>query len=78
LTVAETCEYQGLDFLDFLRSEEIDVETFRRRRRRPRKRQVEGSPRRVPRQGSSAVESAEPISDKGIDFLGDAVAKPER
>jgi hypothetical protein len=34
LTVAETCEYQGLDFLDFLRSGEKDVETFVRGRRR--------------------------------------------
>jgi Transposase IS66 family len=30
LSVAETCEYQGLDFLDFLRSGEKDVETFAR------------------------------------------------
>jgi hypothetical protein len=36
LTVAQTCEYQGLDFLDFLCSREMDVETFSRsRRRRP-------------------------------------------
>jgi predicted RecB family nuclease len=34
LSVAETCEYQGLDFLDFLRSEEKDIETFARSRRR--------------------------------------------
>jgi len=34
LTVAQTCEYQGLDFLDFLRSGEKDVETFARGRRR--------------------------------------------
>lgn len=30
LSVAETCEYQGLDFLDFLRSGQKDVETFAR------------------------------------------------
>jgi predicted RecB family nuclease len=30
LSVAQTCEYQGLDFLDFLRSEEKDVETYSR------------------------------------------------
>jgi hypothetical protein len=36
LSVAETCEYQGLDFLDFLRSEETDVDTFARGRRRHR------------------------------------------
>jgi hypothetical protein len=30
LSVAETCEYQGLDFLDFLRSGEKDIETFAR------------------------------------------------
>jgi hypothetical protein len=34
LTVAETCKYQGLDFLDFLRSREKDVETFPQSRRR--------------------------------------------
>ena len=33
LSVSETCEYQGLDFLDFLRSGEKDVETFACRRR---------------------------------------------
>jgi predicted RecB family nuclease len=36
LSVAQTCEYQGLDFLDFLRSEETDVETFASGRRRYR------------------------------------------
>lgn len=30
LSVAQTCEYQGLDFLDFLRSGERDVDTFMR------------------------------------------------
>lgn len=34
LSVAQTCEYQGLDFLDFLRTEETDIETFARSRRR--------------------------------------------
>jgi predicted RecB family nuclease len=36
LSVAQTCEYQGLDFLDFLRSEEKDVATFAEGRRRHR------------------------------------------
>jgi hypothetical protein len=30
LSVSETCQYQGLDFLDFLRSGQKDVETFAR------------------------------------------------
>jgi hypothetical protein len=30
LSVAQTCEYQGIDFLSFLRSEEKDVETYSR------------------------------------------------
>lgn len=30
LSVAETCEYQGIDFLDFLRTGEKDIETFAR------------------------------------------------
>jgi Transposase IS66 family len=33
LSVSETCEYQGLDFLNFLRSGEEDVETFARHRK---------------------------------------------
>ena len=28
LSVSETCEYQGLDFLSFLRSGETDIESF--------------------------------------------------
>jgi hypothetical protein len=37
LSVCETCEYMGLDFLDFLRSGERDIHAFAasRRRRRP-------------------------------------------
>jgi len=35
LTVSETCEYQGLDFLDFLRSGETDIDAFRDSTRRP-------------------------------------------
>lgn len=34
LSVAETCEYQGLDFLSFLRSGETDIESFARVRRK--------------------------------------------
>ena len=34
LTVSETCEYQGLDFLDFLRSGERDIESFANAKRR--------------------------------------------
>lgn len=54
LSVAETCEYQGLDFLAFLRSGEKDIERFARGRRRytpqqkfedpPRRRGTESSP----------------------------------
>jgi len=36
LSVSETCEYQGLDFLEFLRSGEKDVQTFARGHRRNR------------------------------------------
>src|SRR5271166_1770582 len=68
LTVAETCEYQGLDFLDFLRSREMDVETYSRRRGRPPKKEIE-------RKESSVVESDLPVSDKLVDLPGDAVAK---
>jgi hypothetical protein len=34
LSIAQTCEYRELDFLDFLRSREKDVDTFARDRRR--------------------------------------------
>src|SRR5262249_25831124 len=34
LTVSETCECQGLDFLDFLRSGENDIDAFRECKRR--------------------------------------------
>ncbi len=37
LSICETCKYRGLDFLDFLRSGEKDLEVFaasQRRRRR--------------------------------------------
>ena len=36
LSVAETCEYRGIDFLDFLLSEERDVDAFANRRKRTR------------------------------------------
>jgi hypothetical protein len=36
LSICETCEYQGLDFLDFLRSGEKDIEAFAQLRRRKR------------------------------------------
>jgi hypothetical protein len=36
LTAAETCEYRGLDFLDFLRSGERDIERFAKQYRRKR------------------------------------------
>lgn len=36
LSVAETCEYRGIDFLDFLRSEELEVDTFAKGRKRTR------------------------------------------
>jgi len=41
LTVAQTCEYQEIDFLDFLRSGETDVETFSSGRRSRPRRQIE-------------------------------------
>ena len=34
LSVAETCEYRGIDFLDFLRSQERDVDTFAKHKKR--------------------------------------------
>lgn len=40
LSVCQTCKYQGLDFLDFLRSGEKDLEAFARATR-PRKVPVE-------------------------------------
>lgn len=37
LTVAATCEYQGLDFLDFLRSGDKDIQAFAEREKRRRR-----------------------------------------
>lgn len=69
LSVAETCEYQGLDFLDFLRSGEKDVETFARGRRRyPRRKTVEQSPRR-PRHESLPTGNDQPASEKSVDLV---------
>jgi len=37
LSVCQTCKYQGLDFLDFLRSGEKDIEVFAQSKRRKRR-----------------------------------------
>jgi predicted RecB family nuclease len=55
LTVAQTCEYQGLDFLEFLRSGETDVETFLLRRRSAPNKIPKKSPPRGPTNGPSTV-----------------------
>ena len=34
LSVCQTCKYMGMDFLDFLRSGEMDVHAFAENRRR--------------------------------------------
>ena len=45
LSVAETCEYQGLDFLSFLHSGEADIEIFAKdHRKHIRKKDVEDTP----------------------------------
>jgi predicted RecB family nuclease len=66
LTVAETCEFQGLDFLDFLRSRETDVETFSRSRRRFRTKNIETPPGRRSGQRSAAVESDLPVPGRFV------------
>jgi len=72
LTVAETCEYQGLDFLDFLRSREMDIETFSRRRRRYSTKKVEISSHARLGQGLLAIGNDLPVSEKFVDFLDGA------
>ena len=45
LSVCQTCKYQGLDFLDFLRSGEKDIEAFaltKRRKRTPGQQMARG------------------------------------
>jgi hypothetical protein len=37
LSICQTCQYQGLDFLDFLRSGETDIEVFAASQQRRRK-----------------------------------------
>ena len=39
LSVCQTCKYSGVDFLDFLRSGEKDIETFIARSGKKRKQQ---------------------------------------
>ena len=73
LTVAQTCEYQGLDLLDFLRSGEKDVDSFSRGYRRYPKEKIANSSRRGPPQGSSGGGTDLPISNKFVDLLNDAV-----
>jgi hypothetical protein len=80
LTVAQTCEYQGIDFLEFLRSREIDVEPFSRRRRRPPKSETGNLLRRVRGEESSAAGSDNDLPGSGtfvglLDSVGD---KPQR
>ena len=71
LSVAETCEYQGLDFLDFLRSGEKDIETFARGRRRyPRQKSVEKSPRGQ-RQESPLTKNGLPVSETSVNLVDD-------
>jgi hypothetical protein len=72
LSVAETCEYQGLDFLDFLRSGEKDIETFTRGRRRYPRNSKGGKLSRRPRQESSPIEHDVPVPDNLVDLPDDA------
>jgi hypothetical protein len=72
MTVAETCEYQGLDFLDFLRSREMDIETFSRRRRRYSTKKFEISSHARLGQGLLAIGNDLPVSEKFVDFLDGA------
>jgi hypothetical protein len=55
LTVAETCEYRGIGFLDFLRSRETNIETYARGQRRYPNRRIVDLLERGPWQVSSEV-----------------------
>ncbi|MBI5921697.1 MAG: transposase [Betaproteobacteria bacterium] len=70
LSVAETCEYQGLDFLDFLRSEEKDIETFSRNRCRYVKKNPENS-RQLPDQKSPPTGSGQDESNLFDNLIGE-------
>ena len=48
LSICETCEYQGLDFLDFLRSGEKDVHAFAETRRGRRRQSPTNEPKALP------------------------------
>lgn len=71
LTVAETCEYQELDFLDFLRSREKDVETFARGRRKYNRHKIVGNLPQRPRQESSTSRDDQPVSEKIVNLQDD-------
>jgi predicted RecB family nuclease len=43
LSVCQTCKYQGLDFLDFLRSGETDIQTFAESKERRKRRKAQNS-----------------------------------
>jgi Transposase IS66 family len=78
LSVAQTCEYQGLDFLDFLRSGEVDVETLLRRRRRSPRKRIGKLQSRGPMRGVSTMGDDLPGSDKGFELLDNLVARRKR
>jgi hypothetical protein len=63
LSVAETCEYQGLDFLNFLRSGETDIESFAKVRRKYTRRPQIGVKSAIEAKASSQQKSASVSSD---------------
>ena len=63
LTICETCEYSGVDFLDFLRSGERDIHAFAESRQRRGRRTQTSPPAGEPANSTTASGN----SDAGID-----------
>jgi predicted RecB family nuclease len=72
LSIAETCEYQGLDFLDFLLSGVKDIELFARGRRKyTRRKKDEARPKQQSNE-SSSITNVTPERGKLVDQPSDA------
>ena len=55
LSICQTCEYRGLDFLDFLRSGETDIHAFAESRRGHRRRTPDSEPKPLPPEASAVA-----------------------
>jgi hypothetical protein len=62
LSICQSCKYQGLDFLNFLRSGETDIEVFAEKRRRPRTRVISDAVTLQPLNPAAILEPKVPVA----------------